>query len=112
MELGNKNIIYIILIFLKKRYKCDSCFNYNLCKNCYQKKVPTPKSYIQHKPFHTFIQINGNFENDYNPKKKYKKKRINSWRWDNEDNDDEDEEEEDNQLINEQNNNEQNNLPN
>jgi len=44
------------------RFKCDSCFNYNLCTKCFEVNKPSPFCITSHKPFHKFIQIHGSFK--------------------------------------------------
>jgi hypothetical protein len=41
------------------RYKCNFCFNYDLCEDCYLNKAPTPPNYVSHKPSHTFTKLFG-----------------------------------------------------
>jgi len=44
----------------KPSFKCDSCFNFVLCDDCYWKNAAIPTSYVAHKASHTFTRF---FEN-------------------------------------------------
>jgi len=39
------------------RYKCNSCFHYDICEKCFTSNAPTPASYISHKTSHKFTKI-------------------------------------------------------
>ena len=39
------------------RYKCNSCFHFDLCQNCHDTKAPIPANFISHRPGHTFTRI-------------------------------------------------------
>jgi hypothetical protein len=45
-------------------YKCDSCFNYDICDKCYKNKAPPPRYVVSHKPFHKFTKINPHWSLD------------------------------------------------
>jgi hypothetical protein len=39
------------------RYRCDSCFRYDLCGNCYRSNRPTPASFVSHRSSHKFSKV-------------------------------------------------------
>lgn len=41
------------------RFKCNGCYDFEICKNCYKQKKPPPMNHISHKPYHTFTVIDG-----------------------------------------------------
>eukprot|EP01117_Protostelium_nocturnum_P008242 TRINITY_DN2941_c0_g1_i1.p1 TRINITY_DN2941_c0_g1~~TRINITY_DN2941_c0_g1_i1.p1 ORF type:complete len:733 (-),score=238.28 TRINITY_DN2941_c0_g1_i1:169-2367(-) len=62
------------------RYKCKSCFNFNICEKCYISKAPLPLAVVGHRPFHKFDKLNGQFYDDDDdvPTRKQKNKKRTS----------------------------------
>ena len=39
------------------RYKCQQCFNFEICGNCHDAQRPPPANFASHKPTHTYVRV-------------------------------------------------------
>jgi mRNA (2'-O-methyladenosine-N6-)-methyltransferase len=51
------------------RFKCEQCFNFDICQACHDSQRPPPINYASHKPTHTYHRILGDVDL---PTKEYK----------------------------------------
>ena len=52
------------------RYKCNNCYDYNLCENCYNDILQNKKSHFNNNPNHKFIKIDKIIVKNNKPKQR------------------------------------------
>ena len=39
------------------RFRCNSCYTFEICQSCHDQKAPPPATLLSHKPSHKFTRI-------------------------------------------------------